>query len=591
LAGPGRAAGRRQTAGRAPGARNGVRLVSAAAAQQQPRRLYVLLLLILCGVLFFSLLNLRDLWESDEARYAEIGREMAASGSLQHWIIPRLNYVIYLEKPPLSYWLTALSFKLFGVSAAAARLVPAMFGTLTVLLTFLLGRALWGAERAGFWSAMVLATSLMFFALSRVVLVDMVLCCGIVLAVYGAWSLRGGRDWGLYAFWLGCAMGFLTKGVLGPGLAALAVAVFAALAGEWRLLGQLLRWRGPALFVVLVAPWLLAAAWSQEGFLRYFFWDQQVGRLLTNRHQRYQPFYYYFLLLPGVFFPWIALLPWAVGRTFPGRRWQAPEARPWLLAAAWFVSLFVFLSLSSSKMMHYALPMLPPLALLLGRPLAGVMSWQPGEVSPLGLRASLVALAGLSLVAGLALLLVPALNPDISYDHGGALLFWGPLFLSALGLGVYLLRGRAWAAAGAPLAVFGLLVLGAGLATPTLDQYRSVAGLLRPVQAELKREDVLVTLGDYWHGAAFYGQRRVKVVDNWGELDFGRRLARDRSAWFLKGDAALLRLMEGRPRVLVIAETPRYLKFKRWAEQKHGLPMLPWAQVGDKTLFSNRARR
>ncbi|MEW5913867.1 MAG: phospholipid carrier-dependent glycosyltransferase [Thermodesulfobacteriota bacterium] len=561
-----------------------------AAAQQQPRRLYVLLLLALCGVLFFSLLGMRDLWESDEARYAEISREMAASGSLQHWIIPRLNYVTYLEKPPLSYWLTALSFKAFGVSVGAARLVPAVFGTLTVLLTFLLGTSLWGQERAGFWSAVVLATSLMFFALSRVILVDMVLCCGIVLAIYGAWSLRGGRGWGLYAFWLGCAMGFLTKGVLGPGLVGLVVGVFAALAGEWRLIRQLLNWRGPALFVVLVAPWLVAAAWSQEGFWGYFFWDQQVGRLLSNRHQRYQPFYYYFFLLPGAFFPWIALLPWAVGRTFPGRQRQSPEARPWLLAAVWFVALFVFLSLSSSKMMHYTLPMLPPLALLLGRPLAGVMSWQPGEVSPLGLRASLVALAGLSLVAGLALLLVPALNRDIGYGHGGALLFWGPLFLSALGLGVYLVRGRAWAAAGAPLAVFGLLVIGAGLATPTLDQYRSVAGLLRPVQAELKREDVLATLGDYWHGAAFYGRRRVVVVNNWGELEFGRRLAQDRAAWFLKDDAALLKLMEGRRRVLVLAETPRFLKFKRWAQDKHGLPMLAWVQVGDKTLFSNRAR-
>lgn len=561
-----------------------------AAHQRWPGWLYLLVLLALCGLLFFSLPNLRDLWESDEARYAEIAREMATSNSLQHWVLPRLNYVLYLEKPPLSYWLTALSFKLFGVSAASARLVPAVFGTLTVLLTFLLGREMWGQERAGFWSGVVLATGLMFFALSRVVLVDMVLGFGIVLAVYGAWRLRGGRDWGLYAFWLGCALGFLTKGVLGPGLAALAVVVFAALSGEWHLLWQLINWRGWALFLLLTAPWVVAAAWQQGDFIKYFFWDEQVGRLLTTRHQRYQPFYYYFLLLPGAFFPWIALLPWAIGRTFPRNQWRAPAARPWLLAAAWFVSLFVFLSLSSSKMMHYALPLLPPLALLVGRPLAGVMSWQAGAAAPLGLRASLVALAGLSLAAGLGLLIIPAGNPDISYAHGGALLFWGPLFLSALGLGVYLVRGRVWAAAGAPLAVFLLLVLGAGLAAPTLDEYRSVAGLLRPIQAELRPGDVLANLGDYWHGTAFYGKRRVKVVGNWGELGFGRRLAPDRAAWFLKDDAALLRLLEGRRRVLVIAETPRFRRFFRWAQNKHGLPLFAWVQMGDKTLFSNRPR-
>ncbi len=559
--------------------------------QRWPGWLYPLVLLAMCALLFFSLPNLRDLWESDEARYAEIGREMAESSSLKDWVIPRLNYVTYLEKPPLSSWLTAISFKLFGVSSAAARLVPMVFGTLTVLLCFLLGKDLWDDERAGFWSAMVLATSLMFFALSRVILVDMVLCCGIVLAVYGAWRLRGGKDWGLYLFWLGCAMGFLTKGVLGPGLAAMAVVVFAALAGEWHLLRQLINWRGPALFVLLTGPWVVAATWLHEGFITYFFWDEQVGRLLTTRHQRYQPFYYYFMLLPGAFFPWIALLPWAVGRTFPRLAWRDPQARPWLLAAAWFVSFFVFLSISSSKMMHYALPMLPPLALLVGRPLAGVMSWKPGEVSPLGLRASLLALAGLSLAAGLALLVIPAGNPDISYAHGGALLFWGPLFLSLLGLGVYLVRGRAWAAAGAPLAVFALLVLGAALAAPTLDEYRSVGGLIKPIRGELKKGDIMANLGDYYQGTAFYSRRRVKVAENWGELEFGRRLAPDRAQWFLKGDEALLKLMEGKRRVFVIAETPRYEKFFRLAQGKFGLPIFPWIQMGDKTLFSNRPRK
>ena len=85
------------------------------------RRLYILILVAVCLVLFFSLGGMRDLWESDEARYAELGREMLDSGSFSHWVIPRLNYVIYLEKPPLYYWLTAISFAVFGVGEAAAR--------------------------------------------------------------------------------------------------------------------------------------------------------------------------------------------------------------------------------------------------------------------------------------------------------------------------------------------------------------------------------------------------------------------------------------------------------------------------------------
>lgn len=555
------------------------------------RRIYLLILLAVCAALFFGLGGMRDLWESDEARYAELGREMLASGSFSHWVIPRLDYVIYLEKPPLYYWLTALSFAIFGVGEAAARLVPAVFGTLSVLIAFALGRSLWGEERAGFWSGLVLATSLMFFALSRVILVDMVLCFGIMLAVWGAWSLRAGRDWGLYAFWAGCAIGFLTKGVLGPGLAAMAVVLFAALAWEWRLLRRLIDWRGPALFLVIILPWVIAASLLQDGFITYFFWDEQVGRLLTTRHQRYQPWWFYFALVPGAFFPWIALLPWAAGRTFPRKLWRSPEARPWLLAAVWFVGFFVFLTLSRSKMIHYALPMLPPLALIVARPLSGVMSWPRGALAPAGLRASLTALAALCLVAGLGLMVVPATNPDISYAHAGVLLFAGPLVLALLALGVWLARGRAWAAAYAPLAVFLLLILGAGLATPTLDRFRSVGPLIKPMASQLQPGDLVATLGDYWHGAAFYTRRRVAVVDNWGELDFGRKLAskQERARWFLKGDRALLRRMAGNQRVFVIAETPRFRRFRAMAQKgSQTLPIYPWVTMGDKTLFSNR---
>jgi 4-amino-4-deoxy-L-arabinose transferase-like glycosyltransferase len=369
------------------------------------------------------------------------------------------------------------------------------------------------------------------------------------------------------------------------------VVLFAALAWEWRLLARLLDWRGPALFVLVCAPWVVAASLLQDGFITYFFWDEQVGRLLTTRHQRFQPWWFYLALLPGAFFPWIALLPWAAGRTFPRRAWRSPEARPWLLAAVWFVGYFLFLSLSRSKMVHYALPMLPPLALIVARPLSGVMSWPKGAHAPAGLRASLTALATLCLLAGLGLLVVPALNPDINYAHVGAMLFAGPLLLALVALGVWALRGRAWAAAGAPLAVFLLLVLGAALAAPTLDRYRSVGPLIKPMAHQLRPGDLVATLGDYWHGAAFYTRRRVAVVDNWGELDFGRKRAPDRARWFLKGDQALLKLMEGGRRVFVIAETPRFKQFRGMAQKrKQALPLFAWAPVGDKTLFSNRPK-
>ncbi len=544
-----------------------------------------LILLGICGLLFFAAPGQRSLWETDEARYAEIAREMVVSGD---WVTPRLNYVKYFEKPVLPYWLIAISFKLFGVSAASARLMPAFFATLSVLLVFWLGRWMWDS-RSGFFAGLCLATSLMFLVLARVLLVDMVLGAGLLVALLGAWAVRQGSGWGRYAFWLGCAMGFLSKGLLGPGLPLMVVGLFVALSGEWGLLRELLRLRGLVMFTLLCAPWLIMVSLANPEFPEFFFIDQNFGRLLTTKHQRYQPFYYYFLLLPGAFFPWVALLPWALWRLWPGQAWRAAAARPWLFLVVWFLAQLVLLSLSQSKMMHYALPMLPPLALFMGRPLASLWSWGLNAEPPAALRRSVGLLAGLVLAGGVALLLIPALDQDVSYDQAGALLLAGPLVMCALGLFCYQIRQRAWAVLAAPLGIFLVLFLFAMLGGGRLDEYRSLEGLVEPIRQELGPDDVLVSYGDYYHGAVFYSGRRVAVVGNWGELEFGRALDPEAKRWFVPDDAAFLRMLQNRQtRVLALGETSSFERLKAKAQAQAGLTLHEWKRVGDKSLFSNQ---
>ncbi len=541
----------------------------------------------LCALLFFSGLGLRSLWETDEARYGEIAREMVTSGDL---VTPTLNYVKYFEKPPLTYWLTALSFKAFGISDASARYTPALFGLLTVLVVFLLGRSMWDG-RAGFFAALTLATSLMFFALSRILMTDMVLCFGIVLAFYGAWELYRQRSWGLYLFWLGCAVGFLSKGLLGPGMPAVAVFIFAALSGEWDLLKRLLNWRGILLFVLLCAPWVIWVSLVNPDFFHFFFIEQHLGRLLTNRYQRSEPIYFYLWLVPAALFPWVAALPWAVGNTWPGAGWRTPGRRPWLFAVCWFVFFFLLLSASRSKMLHYALPMLPALALLLGRALGQLFAGGIKGEAPPALRWSLAGLAVLCLAGGLAFVVVPAGNPDISFGQVGAFLLIGPALAAAAGVAVFALRRRLVMVLAAPLGLFLLIAAVAGLAAPRLDAYRSVEGLVAPLRGELRPGDVLASYGDYYQGMPFYSGRRVVVVRNWGELDFGRRRARDAARWFLPGDGEFIRLLQNpRTRVIALAETGHYRDLMRKVKGKPGLLLFSWGTLGDKTLFSNRPR-
>lgn len=565
-----------------------------AKAQRPPlaEAVYWLVLAAMCLGLFFSTLGLRTLWETDEARYAEIAREMIEAPSWEWWVVPRLNYVKYMEKPPLSSWLTALSFKAFGVSDYSARLTPALFGALTVLLTCLLGRAMW-SMRAGFWSGVVLATSLMFALLSQVLLVDMVLCFGVVLALHGLWAMCQQERWGLYAFWVGCAIGFLTKGLLGPGLAGLAAVIYLGLSRQWRVLWRMFDYRGVLTFVVICAPWVIAAAILEDGFIKYFFWDEQFGRLATTRHQRHEPFYYYFGLVPAAIFPWTAFLPAVAGRLWPGTAWRGPQNRALLFCMVWFGAYFVFLTLSQSKMLHYALPMLPPLALFTGRYLAGLA--EDGWRLPAGraLTGGLEALAALLLLCGLAVPLVPQLSPDITNEHMGVFLFLGPVVLGAAALAVHLIRGHAWAAVAGPLAVFALMAGFYLAAAGRLDPYRSVADLVTPIKDQLGEADVLVTYGDYYHGAMFYSGRRVAIVGNWGELDYGRQRDPQAAQWFMEegpDQQNMLALLRSKKRVLAISETEKYKRLLgSKAIRKDGPTLWEWARVGDKSLFANQA--
>ena len=150
-------------------------------ASSRWRRTIASCLACLFLVLWFGALDERELFHPDEGRYAEIPREMVASGD---WITPRLNGLKYFEKPVLQYWITAVSYLALGGEEFVARLWPALSGFLTLLLVYYMGRRLAGV-RAGLVAAAVLATTFQFFVFSQLLTLDMGLCFFLTLALYG----------------------------------------------------------------------------------------------------------------------------------------------------------------------------------------------------------------------------------------------------------------------------------------------------------------------------------------------------------------------------------------------------------------------
>ncbi len=303
--------------------------------------------------------------EPDESRYAEVPREMLARGD---WITPRLDGQPYLEKPPLLYWLTAVSYRLFGVHDWAARLPPALAVHGSILTLYFLGRRGFG-ERAAFRGALMLSLAPGFVGVGRMLLIDGVLTFCTTLALFAAFeAVRGGRlrrGWWLLSA-VACGLGVLGKGPVALVLLAPPFALHAWLTGRRLPITR----QAVAAFLGVVAavtlPWYAALCLREPQFGWTFFWEHNVLRFLTPfAHERGVWFYGPVLLLgllPGTLLL-VPFLRFLVSSDDATARRRPAELGFLLLAGGWCV---LFFTLSSCKLATYIMPAFPPLALALG---------------------------------------------------------------------------------------------------------------------------------------------------------------------------------------------------------------------------------
>ncbi|MFO1283481.1 MAG: glycosyltransferase family 39 protein [Burkholderiales bacterium] len=337
-----------------------------------PRWFWVLVV-TLVSFAWFSALDLRKLQHPDEGRYAEIAREMAASGD---WVTPRLNGILYFEKPPLQYWLTTAAFRAFEVDQWTARLPPALAGFLAVLaVAFTAGRL--AGPVAGAYAGLALAGCVWHIGLAHFVTLDSLLAflltaalCAFLLANRERVAPGRNRLWMLVA-WAAIALATLTKGVVAlaiPGATLVLYTLFTRDASPWRKLRVL---SGLALFAAIVTPWFVLVSTRNPGFAEFFFVHEHLQRFLTTGHKRTGAWWYFVPLFVVGVIPWLTIAPWTWREA-----WRAPAAangfRWRTFCLVWAAFVFVFFSLSGSKLPSYILPMFPALMLVLGASLAAM---------------------------------------------------------------------------------------------------------------------------------------------------------------------------------------------------------------------------
>jgi 4-amino-4-deoxy-L-arabinose transferase-like glycosyltransferase len=343
-------------------------------------------------VAWFSGIALRRLQHPDEGRYAEIAREMAVSGN---WVTPRLNDLKYFEKPPLQYWATAAAFNAFGVHEWTARLAPALAGVLAVLIVGLTAARLDGPA-TGAYAALALAASIWHVALSQLLTLDSVLSCclaaslcAFLLAQRDGLTVVSRRNWMLLAY-AAAAGATLTKGLVGlviPGATLVLYSLATRDTGPWKRLHLV---SGLAVYLVLTAPWFVLVSRDNSGFAQFFFIHEHFERFLTTEHHREGGWYYFIPMFCAGVLPWLFVLLWTLMRSWR-KAGVAANGFSWpKFCLVWAAFVFVFFSLSGSKLPSYILPMFPALALVLGRQLTQLaprtLAWL---VAPLAILSSL----------------------------------------------------------------------------------------------------------------------------------------------------------------------------------------------------------
>ncbi|MBC7514598.1 MAG: glycosyltransferase family 39 protein [Herminiimonas sp.] len=542
------------------------------------------------------MLGNRTLVPTDEGRYAEMAREMLATGD---WITTRLNGIKYFEKPPLQIWMTALAFKVFGLGEWQARLWTGLCGYAGILLTGVAGMRVFG-RRTGLAAALILASSLFWSAMGHINTLDMGLAGGMTLALCGMLvsQVAAGptqavvrRNW-MLACWAGMALAVLSKGLIGLALPGAVLIVYTLVARDWAIWTRLHLLAGLTVFAAITVPWFVLVSLQNPEFARFFFIHEHFERFTSKVHHRVGAWYYFLPILVAGLLPWLAVTVqalWAGCRAQPtGTAAAAPPVRfqPKKLLLVWSILIFVFFSASGSKLPSYILPIFPALALLLATYL---------QDAP---RRAWWLLSGSVAFLGFGMLVLVAQMPQFAKDavdlaNYHAAQPWAAAAALALLAGslpvLWWCRRGAPAPAGIDVRLRATVALSvAGFAAVQLlllgaephGRTRSGIALVPAIAAELTPATPLYAVGLYDQTLPFYLRRTMTQVAHADELAFG--LQQQPELW-LPTREAFVTLWRNGPKAVAITRPEIFAQM-----QAQGVPMRLLARDDRRVAITNR---
>lgn len=560
-------------------------LPASAADTQRLGRLLVWLawlLLALCCALWFYVLGARTLIPTDESRYAEIAREMAASGD---FISQRLNGIQYYGKPPLQAWVTALTFEAFGLGEWQARLWTGMCGLFGILMVAYTGSRLFG-KRAGLLNGAVLASSMYWIAAGHISSLDMGLAammtlalCSLLLAQRDDASDTERRNYMLLC-WAGLGLAMMSKGLIGVVLPGAVLVLYSVLTRDRAIWKRLHAGPGLAVFFAITLPWFVTMSVQNPEFLHFFFIREHFHRFSSNVHLREAPWHYYLPYLLGGALPWLGILLQSMRA---GWFKTSGHFQPEKLLLIWIVFIFCFFSISKGKLPSYILPVFPAIAMLIGHYL---------DKAP---RRHLVIAAALAAVVGAVMIGVAWQFPQ-RRDPAEVALYqaYVPWIVAAgiamLAGGMLAIRLSARAPTVAMLSIaLGGFVSGHALLLGHEPLGHNKAGLqhLEEITAEVGPDTAIYAVGAYEYSLPFYLRRTMTMVEH-AEDGMVLGLQKEPQLWLPQRDDFVREWMKKRAdgdKAIAVMRLDIYGQL-----QKTGLPMRVVAMDARRAVVANDAR-
>ncbi|MDO4988010.1 MAG: glycosyltransferase family 39 protein [Synergistes sp.] len=489
------------------------------------------------------------LMEPDEGRYAEIPREMIESGN---YITPMLNYVKYFEKPAFLYHINAVAFKVLGENEFAARIGTALCAVGGALATAALAAFIYG-RAAGIIAGFVTATSLLYFAIGTINITDMPLSFFMTVA-FAAFYVAHRKDDKKYylLFYLSCAMALLTKGLIGIVLPGAVIFFYILATKQWKLFYKPLYIPGIILFFAVSVPWFYMVCRDNPDFFRFFFIQEHFLRYATKMHGRYEPFWFFLPMIPAGLLPWTAFLSALFSKKSVLRSPHTDEEKlGGIYLIFWFSVILIFFSFSSSKLIPYIVPCLPPLAVLIGGDAARMIndrSWH-GFVLP--------ALFVTTWLLGLTLLIYPNFSEYVTFARVWHISLKAGLALIAMPLlALYFTRrGRKdFEKAICSLIVCAIFFIwGLQGIYGIVASERTMKYVAEVIMKDVRSDDTLVSYNEVLQGLSFYTGRRVAVVGDGGELSYGASCPEGKG-WFFSEEEFEKMWLDGDKDYIVVIE-------------------------------------